>query len=160
MTTGRWQRFTHQMVDDLETTILTDIANAPTNNLTFYVGADSQYKKGKIAYITAIVVLFDGKGGRGYYKRTIDRNAKYVSRKQRLFQETYDAVDVALWLNPILESVGYEVKEIHTDLNPNPIHASHDMIKQCIGYITGMGFVGKTKPDSFVAYEIADRFSK
>ena len=110
-------------------------------------------------YTIVIVMLMEGHGARGYKKR-INVHEPHVSRQQRLFRETYDAVETALFINPILESVGLNVKEIHTDLNPDPIHASNEMIKQCIGYIQGMGFVGKTKPDSWVSYEVADRFSK
>lgn len=155
-----WKRFTGERVEDLETTLLTDISNIQDDyNLSFYIGGDSMRRYDTTTYTIVFVMLMEGRGGRGYYKN-IKVKESHITRRQRLFRETYDAVDAALFINPILESIGYNIKEIHTDLNPNPIHASNDMIKQCIGYITGMGFEGKIKPDSWVSYEVADRFSK
>ena len=155
-----WKRFTGEQVTDIETTLLTDIASIrDEHNLSFYIGGDSMKRYDTTTYTIALVMLMEGRGGRGYYKniKVVD---KHISRQQRLFKETYGAVEAALFINPILESIGYNIKEIHTDLNPDPKYGSNSMIKQCIGYITGMGFVGKTKPDSWVAYEVSDKFSK
>ena len=96
-----------------------------------------------------------GKGGRGYYKNTIPLETN-LSLQQRLFMETFKSVKVALWLNPLLESIGYKVNEIHTDLNPNPNYASYEMVHTCLGYIRGMGFEGKVNPDSWAASSVAD----
>jgi len=155
-----WKRFTGERIYDLEQTLLTDIASIRNDyNLSFYIGGDSMKRYDTTTYTIVFVILKEGRGGRGFYKN-IKVKEPHVSKQQRLLKETYDAVEAALFINPILESIGYNIKEIHTDLNPDPIHASNEMIKQCIGYIQGMGFVGKTKPDSWVSYEVADRFSK
>ena len=74
--------------------------------------------------------------------------------------ETFKAVKDALWLNPLLESIGYKVNEIHTDLNPNPKHPSYEMVHTCLGYIKGMGFEGKAKPHSWAASSVADYKTK
>lgn len=155
-----WKRFTGEQITDLETTLLADIASIRDEyNLSFYIGGDSMKRYDTTTYTIVLVMLMEGKGGRGYYKN-IKVKDKYVSRQQRLFRETYDAVDSALFINPILESIGYNIKEIHTDLNPDPKYASNDMIKECIGYITGMGFNGIVKPNSWASMECADRMSK
>ena len=96
----------------------------------------------------------EGKGARGYYTTIIKKGR--ISRQQRLFKETYYSVKYALKFNPILESIGYNISEIHTDLNPNTNYLSSDMITSCIGYIRGMGFVGKTNPESWASYGVAD----
>ena len=83
-----------------------------------------------------------------------------VTTQQRLFQETYYAVDLATKINPLLESIGHNIKEIHTDLNPDPNYISSTMINQCLGYIHGMGFKGTTKPNSWAASSVADSKSK
>ena len=155
-----WKRFDNQVIDNLEETILTDIANVSTDDLSFIIGADSQWAKGKVTYTVAIIMLMNGKGGRGYHKTIVTPGRKSVSIKQRLFTETYQAVETAIWLNPILETIGYEVDEIHADLNPNPKYPSAQMVQTCIGYIKGMGFEGKVKPDSWAASCSADKFTK
>jgi len=155
-----WKRFTNEIIDDLGTQILTDISNSPTEDLEFIVGADSQWSKGRVTYTSVIIMLMNGKGGRGYHKTHITKRNQYVSIKQRLFTETYQAVEVAMWLNPILEKLGYDISEIHTDLNPNPKYPSSEMVQQCLGYIKGMGFEGKTKPDAWAASCSADKFTK
>ena len=155
-----WHRFYGEKIDDLEQTILTDISETNIDNLKFIVGADSQWAKGKVTYTVVIVMLLDGKGARGYYKKQITDRNTYVSMQQRLFTETYQAVEVAKWLNPILEQIGYEIKEVHTDLNPSPNHASYEMVQHCLGYIKGMGFEGKLKPDSWAANSVADYRTK
>lgn len=155
-----WRRFTHQEVEDLKSTILLDIAEAPTKELTWFIGSDSQVKGRRIRYITAIVCLFDGKGGRGYYKAVNEKLHYKISVRQKILQETAMSVETALWLNPILESVGYRVDEVHADVNSNPLHASNAVMKESLGYIRGAGFTAVGKPHSWAAMEIADRFSK
>ena len=155
-----WHRFYGENINDLEETLLTDISEAPTDELEFIVGADSQWSKGKVTYTVVIVMLLNGKGARGYYKKQITDRNHHVSMRQRLFTETYQAVEVAMWLNPILESIGYEVKEVHTDLNPSPNYPSYEMVQQCLGYIKGMGFEGKLKPDAWAANTVADYRTK
>ena len=75
-------------------------------------------------------------------------------------QETYYAVKLATEINPILEKIGFHIEEIHTDLNPDKNYISSTMIGQCLGYINGMGFIGKTKPDSWAASSVADLKSR
>jgi len=156
----KWHRFNNEEINVLQETILTDISNAPTGDLEFIVGADSQWSKGRVTYTVAVIMLMNGKGGRGYYKKQITDRNHYVSLQQRLFTETYQAVEVAVWLNPILESIGYEVKEIHADLNPNPMYKSSEVVQSCLGYIKGMGFNGKIKPHSWAASTVSDYKTK
>ena len=155
----KWKRFNGEDIEDLGNTILSDIAHSDTEDLEFYIGGDSQWSGGKVKFTVAIIMIKKGKGGRGYYKNTIPLETN-LSLQQRLFMETFKAVKVALWLNPLLESVGYKVNEIHTDLNPNPKHPSYEMVYTCLGYIRGMGFEGKAKPNSWAASSVADYKTK
>ena len=65
-----------------------------------------------------------GKGGRGYYKNTVPLETS-LSLQQRLFMETFKSVKVALWLNPLLESIGYKVNEIQIYNSEFPILRAH-----------------------------------
>nr|MBC8428285.1 hypothetical protein [bacterium] len=149
-----------EQVTDIETTLLTDIASIKDeHNLSFYIGGDSMKRYNTTTYTIVLVMLMEGRGGRGYYKniKVVD---KHISQQQRLFKETYDAVEAALFINPILESVGFNIKEIHLDINSDPKFGSYEMMNQCLGYVKGMGFDGVLKPYSWVAMECADRMSK
>ena len=157
--TEKWKRLNGEDIEDLGNTILSDIADSDSEDLEFYIGGDSQASLNNVKFTVAIIMIKKGKGGRGYYKNTIPLETN-LSLQQRLFMETFKAVKVALWLNPLLESVGYKVNEIHTDLNPNPKHASYEMVYTCLGYIRGMGFEGKAKPNSWAASSVADYKTK
>jgi len=153
-----WHRLNGvQLIKPLEDTILEDVSKTQSS-LSFYIGADSHYSHKKVVYSIVLVMLKKGRGGIGYYSRKIEKG--FITTQQRLFQETYYAVELAVRINPLLESIGYKVKEIHTDLNPDPNYLSSTMINQCLGYIKGMGFKGITKPDSWAASSVADVKSK
>jgi len=156
-----WNRFCKSPIKDVEQTLLLDISKEKdTSLLSFYVGCDSMLRRQEeICYTTVLVMLRKGAGGIGYYQKIKERDP-HSTRKQRLFRETYEAVQAALFFNPILEQVGFNIKEVHTDLNPKEGTGSYDMIQQCIGYIKGMGFEGKVKPDAWAAYSAGDKFSK
>ena len=149
-----WKRLTNEPITDIEEQLLIDISQSKHQDLKFYIGGDSQYRCNSIKYCIVLVMNTEGKGARGYYTTIIKKGR--ISRQQRLFKETYYSVKYALKFNPILESIGYNISEIHTDLNPNTNYLSSYMITSCIGYIRGMGFVGKTKPESWASYGVAD----
>ena len=148
-----WKRLNNEPINDIEECLLADISVSPYGDMKFFIGGDSQMRCNAVKYCVVLVAT-TGHGGRGYYT-TIDKKGR-ISRQQRLFKETYYAVKYALRFNPILESIGYKINEIHTDLNPDSQYPSSDMIQSCIGYIRGMGFVGKTKPESWASYGVAD----
>jgi len=156
-----WRRLNGQEVTNLKEELLNEIEvqEEKGHELLFYVGGDSQYHKTHIVYTVAVVMRFEGKGGIVYYDKTKELS-KGISRQQRLFRETYLAVETALMVQPILEEAGHNISEIHTDLNPNKTYLSNDMVQSCLGYISGMGFDGKIKPDSWAAYCIADSKTK
>lgn len=155
---SQWYRLNGNQLDfSLEETILSDISKT-SKDLKFYIGSDSHTANKKTIFSVVLVILKKGKGGIGYYKRILENNS--FTTHQRLFQETYYAVELATKINPLLESIGYKIEEIHTDLNPNPNFMSSSMINQCLGYIKGMGFIGKTKPNSWAASSVADLKSK
>jgi hypothetical protein len=52
----------------------------------------------------------------------------------------------------------YEVKlEIHADINPNPMFESNKALQQSVGYILGMGYNFKIKPDAIASSSCADK---
>jgi len=47
--------------------------------------------------------------------------------------------------------------EVHADINTNVQFKSNDALKDAMGYIMGMGFAFKAKPDAFASSCCADK---
>jgi hypothetical protein len=47
--------------------------------------------------------------------------------------------------------------EVHADINTDPNFKSHDSLKEAMGYIRGMGFTFKAKPDAFASSYCANK---
>ena len=63
--------------------------------------------------------------------------------------------EVAYEIAPLLDL--YDIPlEIHADINPNPIHDSNKALQSAVGYILGMGYEFKVKPDAQAASHCAD----
>ena len=150
-----WYRLSGDSIENIRVVIANDIVKKGEKaDLKFYVGCDSQSYKDHVVYVTAIVLYENGKGGLGYYTRDIE---KPVPMRYRLWNETFKAVTTATWLNQLLGEYDYRVDEVHADLNSDEKHLSQSSVTECLGFITSMGFVGKIKPDAWVASGIADQ---
>jgi len=132
------------------------------------IGTDSQkasrgsYKFATVILIRTIENLGDGVTvGRGgmiisstYYNEFKAKNKELVN--ERMVFEVSKSVEVAYEIAPLLDL--YEVPlEIHADINPDPIHESNKALQQAIGYILGMGYSFKVKPDAYAASNAADK---
>jgi len=70
--------------------------------------------------------------------------------------EVGKSVEVAYELAPLLDL--YDIPlEIHADINPDPNHESNKALQQAVGYILGMGYEFKVKPDAWAASSAADK---
>lgn len=142
---------------DLYTELQHDISLYENDELKFYVGTDSQQKKKRVIYVTAIILYRTGIGGNVYYLK--EKEAK-VDMRTRLWNETYKAVEIAKELNDFLFKFGLRVDEVHADLNPDKIHKSNSVVQACLGFICGMGFEGKIKPHAWGASKVANKMTK
>lgn len=121
---------------------------AARNELKICIGSDSQVK-GKITeFATVILFLRVGKGGFAFVK-TYKTEQKF-GIKQRMIQEVSDSVQLAYELGPILDQYPVEF-EIHADINTDPSFKSNVALKEAMGYILGMGYKFKAKPDAFAS---------
>lgn len=123
---------------------------------SIYVGCDSiRYKRdGKYfaKYSTVVILHMDSKNGcKLFYDTQVLPD--YGGIKQRLLTEVSFAVAAAM---EIVDAVGERHMEVHLDINPNPKHKSSVAVKEAIGYVTGMGFEAKVKPEGFAATCAAD----
>ncbi|MEZ4981129.1 MAG: ribonuclease H-like YkuK family protein [Saprospiraceae bacterium] len=81
----------------------------------------------------------------------------HMSLKERMITEVAKSVEVAYSLCNMLEKYDVEL-EIHADINTDPNFQSNTALKEAMGYILGMGFVFKAKPDAFAVAIVLIRF--
>jgi len=70
--------------------------------------------------------------------------------------EVQHSIEIAYQLCPLLDL--YEVDlEVHADINTNPHFKSNPALNEAMGYILGMGFIFKAKPESFASTNCANK---
>jgi len=165
-----WKRVHHgninePLIDYLEK--LVEEQHELGNKIKICVGTDSQ-KRGK-GYKYAIAIIFEMKqpmgiiGGKMTYKGL---GAKVISGtfiekykptlQERMLKEVQLSIDVGYNILPLIELYDIDM-EIHADVNPNPMAGSHVALKQAMGFIEGMGFNCKVKPEAYAASSGADK---
>jgi predicted RNase H-related nuclease YkuK (DUF458 family) len=118
------------------------------------IGTDSQVK-GKITeFATVIVFIRKGKGGFMYIHNEITKQK--MSIKQRMLMEVNRSIEVAYALCNIFSRYSVDM-EVHADINTNPNFKSNDALKEAMGYIIGMGFAFKAKPEAFASSNCANK---
>lgn len=118
------------------------------------IGSDSQVKGGTVEYATVIVFLREKKGGFMFISN--DKEHREMSLRERMISEVGRSVGIAYELCDLLDR--YDVGlEVHADINTDPHFQSNVALKEAMGYILGMGFVFKAKPNAFASTSCADK---
>ena len=160
-----WRRLNGQRIElplkqAVERTIKEEYALG--NTLKVCIGTDSQVKaftdktlRGKeTEFATVIVFVRKGKGGFMYIHN--ETTKQKMSIKERMLTEVAKSIDVAYPLCNIFGRYSVDM-EVHVDINTNPSFKSNDALKEAMGYILGMGFVFKAKPDAFASSSCANK---
>ena len=138
--------------------ILYFMAGDPEKQYQLVVGTDSQPHNGEgVDFVTAIVIHRIGVGGVYFWKRTV--NKKHYVLRQRMYEEATMSLDMAETVLALLHKDGvtkYDV-EIHVDIGQ--YGDTREMIQEIVGMIRGSGYRVKTKPDSYAASKVADRYT-
>jgi len=124
------------------------------NELKVCIGTDSQVKGKETEFATVIVFIRKGKGGFMYISNEITQQK--MSIKQRMLLEVSKSIDIAYQLCRIFTLYNVDM-EVHADINTNPNFKSNDALKEAMGYILGMGFEFKAKPDAFASSSCANK---
>lgn len=124
------------------------------HNLKICIGSDSQVKAGVVEFATVIVFLREQKGGFMFIHNS--KMEKKMSLKERMIQEVAKSIEIAYALCDLLDRHNVEL-EVHADINTDPAFQSNTALKEAMGYILGMGFVFKAKPDAFASTSCADK---
>ena len=118
------------------------------HELKVCIGTDSQVKNKITEFATVIVFVRKGKGGFMYIHN--ETTKQKMSIKERMLLEVAKSIEVAYPLCNIFSRYSVDM-EVHADINTNPSFKSNDALKEAMGYIMGMGFVFKAKPDAFAS---------
>lgn len=120
------------------------------------IGTDSQnHDITKVVVVVAICRV--GKGGIFFYD--IKKVDKITNIRQKLFYETSLSIEMARKLSQYFDSdnKNYDIS-IHVDAGE--IGPSSTVIPEIVGWVKGCGFNCNTKPDSYAASSIANKYSK
>lgn len=136
------------------------------HKLEVWIGTDSCKKGSGYNFATVIVVRMTedlggvtvGRCGMIIYSK-YHHSFKAVNKagvNERMVYEVGKSVGVAYELAPLLDL--YDVPlEIHADINADKKHESNRALGESIGYILGMGYQFKIKPEALAASYAADR---
>ncbi|MEJ8817004.1 ribonuclease H-like YkuK family protein [Lacibacter sp. H407] len=124
------------------------------HKLKVCIGTDSQVKGKETEFATVIVFIRKGKGGFMYIHNETTKQKMNI--KQRMLTEVAMSIDVAYGLCRLFTLYDVDM-EVHADINTNPSFKSNDALKEAMGYIMGMGFAFKAKPEAFASSSCANK---
>lgn len=127
----------------------------PDSEYRIIVGTDSEGYE-YIDYASAIVVHRVGHGGRAFICKNIIKTPR--SLREKIYTEAMLSLYLSQKILPFLIDAGLMEENfmIHVDVGPNG--ETKDMIKEVVGMVRGHGFQVATKPESYAASSVADRF--
>ena len=152
-----WRKFNGEEInlpikDQVRRTIENEITN--NNKLKVYIGTDSQVKQKVTEFATVIVFLREKNGGFMFIHN--DKTTQHIHIKERMLLEVSKSIEIAYELCDLF--IEYDIEmEVHADINTNAQFKSNGALKEAMGYIMGMGFTFKAKPDAFASSCCADK---
>lgn len=156
-TRGPWRKFNGEPMelsikDAVEEAIQREAATG--NRLKVCIGTDSQVKGPETEFATVVVFLREGRGGFMFIHN--EKSLQKHSIKERMLVEVARSIEVAYELCDLFTL--YEVDmEVHADINTNPNFRSNEALREAMGYILGMGFAFKAKPEAFASSSCANK---
>ena len=152
-----WRRFNGEQI---HLPIKTAVENAiqketeAGNKLKVCIGTDSQVKGRETEFATVIVFLREGRGGFMFIHN--EKNTLNYSIKERMLVEVAKSIEIAYELCDLFTKYDVDM-EVHADINTNPHFKSNEALREAMGYILGMGFAFKAKPEAFASSCCADK---
>lgn len=152
-----WRKFNGDLLD---LPILEAVENAIKREkengfrLKVCIGTDSQVKGADTEFATVIVFLREGRGGFMFIHN--EKTKRRFNIKERMLLEVAKSIEIAYELCDLFTLYDVDM-EVHADINTNPNFKSNDALKEAMGYILGMGFAFKAKPEAFASSSCANR---
>jgi predicted RNase H-related nuclease YkuK (DUF458 family) len=127
---------------------------AKNQKLKVYIGTDSQVKQDVVDFATVIVFLREKNGGFMFVQNTQSYSKLHL--KERILLEVSKSIEIAYELCDLF--IEYDIEmEVHADINTSTQFKSNDSLNEAMGYIKGMGFNFKAKPEAFASSCCADK---
>jgi len=152
-----WRKFNGE---ELKLPVYTAVENviqreqAAGHKLKVCIGTDSQVKGRETEFATVIVFLREGHGGFMFIHN--DKTTLQYSIKERMLVEVAKSIEIAYELCTLFTLYNVDM-EVHADINTNPNFKSNDALREAMGYILGMGFAFKAKPEAFASSSCANK---
>jgi predicted RNase H-related nuclease YkuK (DUF458 family) len=124
------------------------------NKLKVCIGTDSQVKGKETEFATVIVFLREGRGGFMFIHN--EKTLQPYSIKERMLMEVAKSIEIAYELCTLFTEYDVDM-EVHADINTNPQFKSNEALREAMGYILGMGFAFKAKPEAFASTSCANK---
>ena len=169
----KWKRLSNGTIKEPILTYLERVFNEEINKghtLKVSIGTDSQRVSKGYKFATVIVITTEedlggntivGRGGivigANYFSQRYKNNKSGV--KERMLFEVAKSIEVAYNTSPLLDKYNIPL-EIHADINPDIKWESNKALHEAVGYILGMGYYFKVKPDAWAASKGADRATR
>lgn len=153
----QWRKFNGEIINgDIKAAVENVIINETTNGkkLKVCIGTDSQQKGDETEFATVIVFLREGSGGFMYISNSSTTQAYKI--KERMLLEVAKSIEIAYELCELFTTYHVDM-EVHADINTNPNFASNVALRDAMGYIMGMGFAFKAKPNAFASSSCANK---
>jgi predicted RNase H-related nuclease YkuK (DUF458 family) len=153
----RWRKFNGDTISLPIKSAVEDAIKRETENgfrLKVCIGTDSQVKGLETEFATVIVFLRERCGGFMFIHN--ERTFQKFSIKERMLVEVAKSIEVAYELCDLFTLYDVDM-EVHADINTNPSFKSNEALKEAMGYILGMGFAFKAKPEAFASSSCANK---
>ena len=124
------------------------------NKLKVCIGTDSQVR-GKITEFATVIVFLREKRG-GFMFINNDKSLTKYTIKERMLEEVSRSITIAYQLCDLFDQYELDM-EVHADINTNPNFQSNLALREAMGYILGMGFAFKAKPEAFASSSCANK---
>ena len=125
---------------------------------SIYVGSDSMRYTAKCIFVTAIC-LHDNENRRShyFYSRHKTDPGSFCDLRSRIFKEVEDSLEVGAMLNDLISEASIE---IHIDIGKGKKSRTRKYFDTVSGWVKSLGFVFKTKPNSWASSSVADWHTK
>ena len=152
-----WRKFNGDQIElpikeAVEQAIIREHANGV--KLKVCIGTDSQVKGKETEFATVIVFLREGSGGFMFIHN--EKTLQPFSVKERMLMEVAKSIEIAYELCSLFTEYDVDM-EVHADINTNPQFKSNEALREAMGYILGMGFAFKAKPEAFASSSCANK---
>ncbi len=118
------------------------------------IGTDSQVHGVDTEFATVIVFLREKRGGFMFIHN--EKDTRRYSIRERMLVEVAKSIEIAYELCDLFNRYDVDM-EVHADINTNPQFKSNEALREAMGYILGMGFAFKAKPEAFASSSCANK---